>query len=801
MKKLILAAIALLFFIGCDTSSSTTDIANDHPLEPKINISNLKLTNNSLTGNIKLSENNNFYMDATFTNIHINSNECNITNFKLSKNTLKNNEETNFTITTNCSKIPTTINVSFDETASYMDNNVKNIKKSFTKEVTIIQNSTKNETNTTTTAIITKAFLQPSSVILKNGDQFTFYVYTFDENNNPISVPVKINPPIDTKGQIIGEFNTYLIQTNKNGKGSFTYIAPNTLKENNITLNIPIIFNNDIEKNLTIQLQKQKKVTIYPTKLILVPNSISVTGGSSYTITILTLDNNNRGISSTVLISHPIDNKNNSWGNFDKYIITTDENGEGSVTFTATNNLTNLENNLSVPVTIQSTGLTANLLLVKAPAASKETISYDIKYNAPSSIQIEKDFSINIQVINNNTQQLVDNNNISEINLTSENHLIYFDNNKTKFQTTIKNNNLNVPATALTTSGIDIIDVNATIDTNGSKQNISKQIPIVIISGPVSAISINPVSSTYNSDTGLFEHIYSIHAVDKYSNPVHAGTKITVGAVVNNKITGNNGELKPIQGSDTSKFYDSSKNFTNDLINNTLIIIANQNHTSPSYLGGWIIQNIEDSTHLILASAFSGSDTTGLSYVIGDEKRFNSCDSTLAVADFDSSDKTYETNSNGIAMVKLRFDPYLIGKTITLYANSYQDKRVGISIKKILFNNNLLTLESNEDNNATTDHSNGIWEKTGNKNDKISGIIYIGTNGGPYNTVLSSSSSTLAKNTPVTLEVLTPSICTFNDGSTTKQFTTDCNGAINFDVNYTNDGLCKINLNGINYEY
>ena len=561
--------------------------------------------------------------------------------------------------------------------------------------------------------------------------------------------------------------------------------------------NISKFFTQTVDVSSELNLSNTSQVEVYPTKLIIIPYSITMTGGSKYNIKILTLDNNNRGVSSTVLISHPIDSSNRNWGSFDKYSITTNENGEGEVTFTAVNNIENLNNELKVPFTIQSTGLQAYLVLSK-PSSTNELTSYKINYNAPDSVAIEKNFNINIQVLNGKNEELVDSDKIKQIDVSSENHLVYFDNNSSKFKTTLLNNNINVYATSSKISGIEIVNVKAIINENGVLKTVSTQIPIVIISGPVSAISINSIGSSFNKENGLFERTFAIHAVDRYSNPVQAGTKITVGAVINKKISGTNGEIVPIANADYSEFKDGLKNFSNDLLNNTLIVIGNAIHKDPLYLGGWIVDSIKDVHTLQLASTYSGETTTGLSYVIGDEKRFNSCDSTLALADFDSANKVYQTDNNGIAIVKLRFDPYLIGKTVALYANSYQDKRVGVSIKEVLFNNELITFESNEDENTT--QGDNIWEKSANANDNVDGIIYIGTNGGNINTKLGND-TTLATNTPVTLKVLTPSICSFSNGNDTYYATSNCNGGVSFRVSYLKTGTCKVNLDGINYEY
>jgi hypothetical protein len=909
-KNLIFLILTFLLFIGCQ-SSSKKEIAEKEPLNPKVILSNLEKNNNNLfTGNIQIIETNDFYSNVSFSNIKLLSDTCRVTQFIANKNQILNGEVLTFDANITCEEDNPTLKITFNETAKYMDTEIKTLNKFFTKEIEINSTSINNEikianiqpssisinedgnftfyvytfdrnnspvstevkigppvdrhgnivgefnkyliitdengkgsftyyapsslnsneinltipvtinnnitkyiyinvkktNNNTPSPEVMIANIQPSSVSINEGGNFTFYVYTFDRNNSPVSTEVKIDPPVDRHGNIVGEFNKYLITTDENGKGSFTYYAPSSLNSNEINLTIPVTINNNITKYIYINVKKTFEITIHPTKLILIPNSITITGGSIYTIRILTLDNNNRGVSATVNISHPIDNNNNSWGYFDEYTVNTNENGEATVTFTANNDITNLGNSLAVPITVQSASLTQNLLLIKPSSTTQEAISYKINYEVPDSVQIEKNFNINLQILNEKTNELINSNDIIDINLSSENHLVYFESNSSKFSTTIHNiNNINVPATTGKTSGIDIVDVNISINSNGNIKNIYEQIPVVVISGPVSSISINSIDSRYDSSTGLFVHTYSIHAVDKYSNPVQAGTKITVGAILNPKKIGNNGELRSISGSYKSEFNDSTQNFTNDLINNTLIILADANHNDPLYLGGWIIDNVDIINHkLILSSVYSGSDVSNLSYVIGDEKKYNICTSSLSVADFDSENKTYRTDNSGIAKVKLRFDPYLIGKTITLYANSYQNKRVGISIKEILLNNNILTKEKNEDetdaNNNPINHNDGIWEKTGNQNDNLRGTITIGVNDGPYNTELSSSSSTLAQNSPVSLQILTPSICSFNNQYHIDLFT-NCNGSVIFDVNYSRNGKCKVQFIGFKYEY
>ena len=247
MKKYIslIAGVLFLLFTGCQSSDSQ-EVSNNNSLSPKITITS-NVNNNIITGKFKIEESNNFYTNATFKNISINDGTCKINSVTLSKTTANENEEINFEINATCENNPT-ITIKFDETAYYMDTSIKSITKSFSKEVLLDINISKLNT-------LAVANIQPSSATVAEGDSFTFYVYTFDNNNNPVSTTVKISPPVKD-GNVIGEFDSYLITTDKNGKGSFTYHAPESINSDEITLTIPVIFGDKITKNLTISIKK-----------------------------------------------------------------------------------------------------------------------------------------------------------------------------------------------------------------------------------------------------------------------------------------------------------------------------------------------------------------------------------------------------------------------------------------------------------------------------------------------------------------------------------------------------------------
>jgi hypothetical protein len=215
-----------------------------------------KLENSILKGTLKIEESNSFYSNVVFSDINITSSvTCSVSSFNPSTTTIANKESISFDANITCTTSPAYLKVSFTEKADYVDTSLHTVTKTFTKNILIDTTSSQTDTNTSL-SLFSIASVQPSSATIQTGDKFTFYVYTFDADNNPISTTVKISPPV-VDGNVIGEFDSYLINTDSNGKGSFTYTAPDSLDSDEINLTVPVIFGNNIEKNLTISVKKQ----------------------------------------------------------------------------------------------------------------------------------------------------------------------------------------------------------------------------------------------------------------------------------------------------------------------------------------------------------------------------------------------------------------------------------------------------------------------------------------------------------------------------------------------------------------
>jgi len=195
--KNIILMLLTFFLIGCQSGSSTSKVSNDHSLNPKVSILNLKEGNNNLSGSLKITEPDDFYSKVLFKDIAFNVSSCSITNFKSDEPVLSG-KVVNFTANTSCSKLPSKVGISFTEIAKYMDTSIKSVTKTITQPVDLFSE---------------KVFISPESVTLNEGGQITFNVHTFDENKTPVSESVKIDPPVDSDGKFMGKFDKYSLKT------------------------------------------------------------------------------------------------------------------------------------------------------------------------------------------------------------------------------------------------------------------------------------------------------------------------------------------------------------------------------------------------------------------------------------------------------------------------------------------------------------------------------------------------------------------------------------------------------------
>ena len=407
---------------------------------------------------------------------------------------------------------------------------------------------------------------------------------------------------------------------------------------------------------------------------------------------IITLDENNRPISADVSMNVLIDENDNTYGTLDNYYITTDTiTGEGVVNYTAPSDLDNLEGNYTINFQVVNTVLETNATLdfTKEEEDTNAT-EYVIQLVTPNSFIVNSKDSFTVKIVKKADNEVyIDSKDVHDVNLSFINNMVAFNADRDKYTYEYNQSaSKSIDIYSKKYSGIDFVDINASIFDGEKNVTLSQRFNVVLISGPISAISINYLDTIYDADTGLFIEKYAVHAVDRYSNPANAGSKIYVGAINGMKIKKDkNGTIGYNSSDEVTEFNVTDVNLTASDIkeDDILAILASSDRLDSVYLGGWSIKEVVADDKLKFNEKYSGEVTDLLTYVIGNEKRYDGCSESIRLIDFNSTDGTYEIGSNGIAYISAKYDPFLVGKTVTFYANSNSDKRVGVAIKKILF--------------------------------------------------------------------------------------------------------------------
>ena len=541
----------------------------------------------------------------------------------------------------------------------------------------------------------TKIIFDPDSFIVEQGKTKEITIHTYDTNNIPISTTLHISQLIDSSDKIYGSLDKYTVTTDSNGKATLTYTPPSDISTFGGTTKYIVfsIKDSNITKNLQLKFPAIDKVD----KVILSIDKINVTDGLKQLITVYTLNSNNKPISATLDISAPYSQTlGKMLGSFSDTSITTNDKGEGSFYYNAPNPFdSTLKTEENVTISDELTGKNAILTLLFSPiTVETNATNYEISLNAGNSFEVDNKNSLIVDIVESDNNSIkIDPKNIFSVSLTSLNHLLSFSkDNDHNYSATYKDN-YHIDVYTGKIAGLDILDINASIFDGEKNTTISKKVPVTISSGPAHSISIIYLNSAYDDTKGLYEDSYTIHAVDKFGNPAKEGTRIYAGVVNGLDKNGSNdtyiyGDANGIIYNDfdlNETDFNVSTTFVLDNVqdSDTLVVLANEDRVDSRYLGGWSIKEINNN-QLILQSIYSGNQTDKLTFVIGNEKRYNKYDYSIALADIDSIDKTYTIDENGTATLKLRYGPYMVGKNVFIYANSQSDQRVGIAIQRLL---------------------------------------------------------------------------------------------------------------------
>lgn len=268
---------------------------------------------------------------------------------------------------------------------------------------------------------------------------------------------------------------------------------------------------------------------------------------------------------------------------------------------------------------------------------------------------------------------------------------------------------------------------------DGSERTLYNTIPVVVIKNKTASITVNPFGTKFiksGENKGLYVEDYVFHVVDQYGNKAKDGTYVQIGVVNDPKLytlgSSNNVVLNKTGTLTKERTFtidnlpaNVALNKNTDIDNeDNLVILPNLKHNDPTYLGGWDIENITSKDSMTLVDNYTGNpkekdiygvddnitigDISGLTFVIGDEDRYNPCSHTLANAAFYFPEGAKV--KDGLVYAQLRYQPYMVGKSVFVYANAVVDgERIGISREMHLAGEGLkpITASCKNDGNVT----------------------------------------------------------------------------------------------------
>ena len=518
-------------------------------------------------------------------------------------------------------------------------------------------------------------------VIDTNSQQKEIIVTVVDSTNN---VPVKNKTvQISSIEQGYGDIITSTtVQTDDSGRAVFRYAAPSDISvlthDSNITLYL--MENNNIVDSQVTHLTFQPKAGVQVNQIYIQPSILNVqTNSKDYRVKITALDKNNYGVVSHFKIQNPVN------GNFDKPEFDTDSSGNAELIYTAPRDITAVQDkNITVTDTVSQKSEQFLLKFIQPTAIEK---FYELELSTTNTVSVDGHtlLGINIHKVGDKNT-LILSSDVKDVNLTIKHiNLLRFDNNDTEVNYSGEaSKSYSIYAQNL--SGVAIVQARATIFNGVKNVTITQNFPIVVMSGPLASMSMFHVSSELNITSGLYSDLYTIHAVDKYGNPVREGTTLHP-SLINGVKVKKDGTGKIVPGSLTT--FEDNASFIGVNSNDRLIIMPSATKSDNIYLGNWSISSATNNI-LNLTEIFEGaSSVSGLSYIVGNENRViknNIGKDQLVTADISSQTGKYETDGNGNMQFVVNYDPLLKGEKFYVAANGDSDgKRIGISLESIFY--------------------------------------------------------------------------------------------------------------------
>ena len=518
--------------------------------------------------------------------------------------------------------------------------------------------------------------------IYENSKEYKITIYVSKTDENGKKTPA-VNDKISAEfiQPALGSLSKYTVETDDSGKAVFTYISPkdiSTLDTGTIEFYREINDKDRVKVNLKFDLQVEEGVK----EVYLLPQTVQVSEeGAKTEIKVITVNSNNVGIATSLQLEQLTNGDGNDYGEFETTKITTNEDGVGKIVYTAPSvisdqpdrniTVTELNNNIKKTLSFEYISPTEGITL------------YELKVTVPDSIAVTKKDSISITIYKKGDEsQIIDDENVKNVTVSVAKFadmILLPDASDKKTLTYDKAGKKAINIEAKTTSGIAIIKIDATIFNGKEDITISKEIPITIISGPIAAISL--VYSGTAKSNGLFIDYYTVHAVDRYSNPVSAGFRIypslVAGAGAINmtdpyRVYGTDGHLRLVSGDTIFNDEKDPNKFDKVMTSDHLIILPSTGGVYKGNMGNWSIDEILSNDTLKLKEEYYAVESgKKLKYVIGSESRLLNGQISTAHVYADSGYENFETDKDGLVKLKIVYDPLFSGHTFALAANSY----------------------------------------------------------------------------------------------------------------------------------
>jgi hypothetical protein len=472
---------------------------------------------------------------------------------------------------------------------------------------------------------------------------------------------------------IYGKMSSYEVVVGSDGVAVFDYQSPGTISDLNDT-NITFYYKENRQVLGRTRLSFQPESVERVERLYVVPSSITVTnGGEEHNITIITVNSENIGISTEVTIEQPTTGD----GDYGEFIpggpVTTDSSGRAVVTYRAPDSITGLnERNITFTAKVDDSSNLSTELNIIYSEGTGPGVDYEITVTTGDTLEVNMSGQLTVTIHKRgDLSSPIDNDDVMDVNVTTLfPQMLDFDGN-----TTFRYDHAGIKAISLRThtlAGTAVISVDALVYNGAENVRIHREYPVVIMSGPVTAMSIFYVKSEQDEDTGVFRNHYTIHAVDKYDNPARPGIALHPSVINGVKVIRSRSLMATgtLKAADPATFEDTTADYSSVEIGqdgDVLIVVPNADRYDRFYTGTWSISDVLSTTELQLSDPFGPSDVDNLTYLVGGSKRYVSEYGTATV-DIESDSGQYLTDENGNVKFIVNFDPVLAGHTVTIGA-------------------------------------------------------------------------------------------------------------------------------------